>query len=86
MKKISQAYFSLMLLFAKNEDNMQKLLNIVSNYAQKWKIEFSGPKSLIIPLKRNINEDRKWPIGHKYLKETEKTNIYIYKKRKKQNI
>ena len=66
-----------MLLFSKNEDNMLKLLNIVSNYAQKWKIEFSGPKSLIIPLKRNINKDRKWPIGHKYLNESESTNIYI---------
>ena len=40
-KNISGIFFADdMLLFAANEYNMKQLLNIVSNYANKWKIEF----------------------------------------------
>ena len=77
-KNISGLFFADdMLLFAKTEKNMLNLLDIVNKYAQKWKIEFSGPKSLIIPLTRNINELNKWPLGHKYINEKDKANIYI---------
>jgi hypothetical protein len=57
--------------------NMDKLLNIVGNYSQKWKIEFSGAKSLIIPLKRNISTTRKWSLGYKYINDHDKIEITI---------
>ena len=66
-----------MLLFASSEYNMKKLLEIMANYAQKWKIEFSGPKSIIIPLRQKVNTDRKWKMGNKYLSETDKQEINI---------
>ncbi len=66
-----------MLLFAKNENNMEKLLRIVGDYANKWKIEFSGPKSLIIPLKRPIEKEKNWALGYKYIAEGIKKEIYI---------
>ena len=58
-----------MLLIGKSEHNLQKLLVMVSEYAQQWKLEFSGPKSSVIPLQRIINKDKKWSLGHKYISE-----------------
>ncbi len=66
-----------MLLFASSEYNMTKLLDIVGKYANKWKIEFSGPKSLIIPIKRDIDPDNKWKLGKMYISESEERTIYI---------
>ena len=60
---------------------MEILLNIVGTYALKWKIEFSGPKSLIIPLRRDTNDNIRWKLGCMYITENEKRTITINEER-----
>ena len=56
-------FFADDMLLWETEKNFQKLLNIVKQYGQKWKIEFSEEKSIVIPILRKP-KDKLWSIGY----------------------
>ena len=58
-------FFADDMLIWERESNFQKLLNIVRYYGQYWKIEFSEEKSIVIPMHRPPNNNKKWLIGTK---------------------
>jgi len=66
-----------MLLIAESEQKMQKLLDIVGKWAAKSKTEFSGEKSMVIPIRTPCDPNRKWRMGTKWLNERETTEITI---------
>jgi hypothetical protein len=57
------------------EHQFQKLLDIVGEFAQQNKIEFSGPKSVVIPLHRPVIPGNKWDIGFVYNENGDKEKI-----------
>ncbi len=60
-----------------NKGQLQKLLNIVGDYALQFQIEFAGYKSCVIPLGEPVNEERRWKLGTKYIRENEKEEIWV---------
>jgi len=40
-------------LMSASKPDLQNLLNIVNNYANKWKLKYNGKKSLVIPFNRD---------------------------------
>jgi len=66
-----------MILWGQQKD-LQQLLKIVGEYAAKWKIEFSGAKSSVIPICRPPRPDSKlWSIGTVPIQERENEIIYV---------
>ncbi len=60
-----------------NKRELQKLLNIVGEFALQFQIEFAGHKSCVIPLGEPVNKERRWKIGSKYVRENEKEDIFM---------
>ena len=53
-----------MVLWGEDE-NLQKTLDIIGEFAATWKIEFAGEKSAIIPFNRTTKPNKKWNLGRK---------------------
>ena len=51
------------MAFVGDEKNMREILKEVGEFAQDNAIEFSGPKSLVIPVNGPVRPDRKWQMG-----------------------
>ncbi len=51
------------IMLAGDDEAMRHLCNIAMNYAIRNKLEFSGEKSMIIPLHRDVSEENKWSVG-----------------------
>ncbi len=70
-------FFADDMMLIGNRKDLQKLLRIVEDYALEFRIEFAGHKSSIISLGGPVDQNRKWTLGNKYLKEGKKETIYI---------
>ncbi len=70
-------FFADDMMIVGNKRDLQKLLNIVGEFALQFQIEFAGHKSCVIPLGEPVNENRRWKIGSKYVRENEKEDIYM---------
>jgi hypothetical protein len=55
----------------------QALLDVVGEFAHRNKIEFSGAKSIVIPLYRDADPNIKWKVGYLYNDEGEKEDIVM---------
>ena len=60
---ITGLFFADDMMLWGDKKQLQRILTRLGTYAQTWKIEFSGPKSQIIPLNHKPS-DNKWHIGH----------------------
>ena len=58
---------------------LQKMLDILSAWADMWKTEFSGTKSFVIPIRaRNVaSTQRQWVLGTKMVSESEQRTVYM---------
>ena len=59
---IPALFFADDMLVMQEEKKFQDLLHVVGEYASIWKLEFSGEKSVVLPLHRKVS-DKKWQIG-----------------------
>ncbi len=65
------------MMLVRNKGELQKLLNIVGDYALQFQIVFAGHKSCVIPLGEPVKKDIRWKLGAKYVTENEKEEIFI---------
>ncbi len=59
------------------EKDLKHLLQIVSQYAQEFRLEFVGHKCTVIPLDGPVKKDRKWNLGKLNISELESLDIWI---------
>ncbi|MCP4978510.1 MAG: reverse transcriptase family protein [Maribacter sp.] len=76
-KKIPGMFFADDMMLIGNEKELKDLLQIVGEYSQQFKLEFSGAKSSIIPLGGPIVQDRVWKLGEVFVNELEAKEINI---------
>ncbi len=76
-RKIPGMFFSDDMMLIASQRDLQKLLDIVGTYAQKFKLEFAGHKSSVIPLRGPIDKNRIWKLGVKYIAEHDNRDINI---------
>ncbi len=69
----SQGSFADDMMLVGNKRDLQKLLNIVDEFALQFQIEFASHKSCVIPLGEPVNDERRWKLGSKYVREKEDT-------------
>ncbi len=76
-KRIPGMFFADDMMLVGTEKDLKDLLKIVGEYAQHFKLEFSGTKSSIIPLGGPVIKDRTWKLRTIYVSETESKEINI---------
>ncbi|MCP4976598.1 MAG: hypothetical protein GY931_10590 [Maribacter sp.] len=76
-KKIPGMFFADDMMLVGSQTDLKALLAIVDEYAQQFKIEFSGKKSSIIPLNGPIREYRKWKLGVMNISESVSEEIFM---------
>ena len=60
-----------------DESNLNKILDIVGDYADKWKIEFAGNKSMVLPYNRKVDPNKEWFLGHFPIEEKQDERIVM---------
>ncbi len=75
--KIPGMFFADDMMLVGTKTELQKLLNMVGEFALKFQIEFAGHKSCVIPLGEAVNKERRWKLGAKYIGENEKEEIWV---------
>ena len=60
-----------------DESNLNKILDVVGDYADNWKIEFAGNKSMVIPYNRKVDPEKKWYLGHYPIVEKQDERIVM---------
>lgn len=59
-------FFADDMCFWGTRQSLTQILQLVADYGAAWKIEFSGPKSVVIPIKETKNRRERqlpWPLG-----------------------
>ena len=62
------------VLIAKNENDLELLLQIAANFADKWSLSFNEKKSQVLVMGKRLSS-KMWQLGNKYIQET---NSYKY--------
>ncbi len=70
-------FFADDMVLVGNKRDLQKLLNIVGEFALQFRIEFAGHKNCVIPLGEPVNKERRWKLGSKYVRENEREDILM---------
>ena len=65
-------------LFATSESELELVLTTSGKYADTWHIEFSGPKSIVIPIHRKPDNCKKWYVGDKLNCRSEVLQLFIH--------
>ena len=62
------------VLIAKNDKDLELLLQIAANFADKWSLSFNEKKSQVLVMGKRLSP-KMWQLGNKYIQET---NSYKY--------
>ncbi len=75
--KMAGLFFADDMLLMGDRQNLTAILDIVAQYGANWKIEFSGPKSVVLPFGAKPNPKNKWRIGWTPCIESPNQPIYM---------
>ena len=64
-------------MFATSDAELLFILDLVAKYTEKWHIEFSGAKSIVIPIHRKPNINKEWSLGRIFDKDMTPKKILI---------
>jgi hypothetical protein len=59
------------VLIADNENDLQNMLNIASDFSRKWKLDFNYNKSNVVIIGKRKNENKVWSLGNRHIKEAD---------------
>jgi hypothetical protein len=59
------------VLIADNENDLQNMLNIASDFSRKWKLDFNYNKSNVVIIGKRKNENKVWHLGNCHIKEAD---------------
>jgi hypothetical protein len=59
------------VLIADNENDLQNMLNIASDFSNKWKLDFNYNKSNVVIIGKRKNENKVWDLGNCHIKEAD---------------
>ncbi len=59
------------VLIANNDWELQQMLDLAANFAEKWKLSFNHTKSNVLIVGKRINKDRLWHLGDKQITEVD---------------
>ena len=74
---INGLFFADDMLLWGTKKNMVNLLKLMGEYSLTWKLEFSGPKSQIIPINVKPDKNKKWYLGLSPIRESNREEINI---------
>ncbi|XP_071963907.1 uncharacterized protein [Antedon mediterranea] len=59
------------VLLADSEKELNKMLDLVSLFAKKWKFNFNSEKSNVLIIGQNLNSEKLWKLGDTFISEVE---------------
>ena len=74
---INGLFFADDMLIWGTKKHMSHLLKLMGEYSLTWKLEFSGPKSQIIPINVKPDKNKKWYLGSSPIREGNREEINI---------
>jgi len=58
------------VLIGDNENDLNELLDVASEFSHKFKLNFNFEKSNVLITGKRVNNERKWRLGNSFIKET----------------
>ena len=57
------------VLLANSEKELQRMLDIASDFSRSWKLDFNSDKSKVLVVGKRIDKDKLWKLGNRYISE-----------------
>jgi len=76
-QRVPAMFYADDMILCGNKRDLRTQLVTIHNYAQRHKIEFSGTKSLVIPISSMVDDQAKWKLGEKLIPNGESKEIVI---------
>ncbi|XP_071944139.1 uncharacterized protein [Antedon mediterranea] len=59
------------VLIAKDENDLEKMLSIAGIFSKKWKLNFNYDKSNVVVVGKRTNKTKQWPLVNHFIKEVD---------------